>query len=68
MILVSFEVASLGVWPAWGYGQLEGGLRYNYRSSNIIISVPDDNPIISCLYNRLVSLYYYRLVYGLEIY
>jgi len=21
---VSFEVASLGVWPAWGYGQLGG--------------------------------------------
>ena len=33
-----------------------------------VISVPDDNPIISCLHNRLISLYYYRLVYGSEIY
>ena len=32
------------------------------------ISVPDDQPIISCLHNRLIILYYCRLVYGSEIY
>jgi hypothetical protein len=48
----------------------QGGwkLVVNINSMFTVISVPDDNPIISCLHNRLISLYYYRLVYGLGIY